>query len=102
MELPENGIYDYVVVSFQFYLVVTIRGDEADGGHQLDGLQHDQGHGGGDGPGQEGQSLLVVKQVPEPDLVVHDRLQTLDAFQLDPIPLRITATRIESVKLTFK
>ena len=68
-------------------LVVTIRGNQAHGGHQLDGLQHDQGHCGGDGPGQQRQSLLVVKQVPEPDLVVHNRLQTLDAFQLDPIPL---------------
>ena len=68
-------------------LVVAIRGDEAHGGHQLDGLQHDQGHGGGDGPGQQGQGLLVVKQVPEPHLVVHNRLETLDAFQLDPIPL---------------
>ena len=54
--------------------VVAVRGDEAHGGHQIDSLEHDEGDGGGDGPGQQGQRLLVVEQVPQPDLVVHDHL----------------------------
>ena len=71
------------------HLVVAVRGDEAHGGHQLDCLEHDEGDGGGDGPGQQGQRLLVVEQVPQPDLVVHDRLQTLDALQLHAVPLGV-------------
>ena len=66
--------------------VVAVRGDEAHGGHQLDCLEHDEGDGGGDGPGQQGQRLLVVEQVPQPDLVV----QTLDALQQHSVPLRVT------------
>ena len=68
---------------------MTVRGDEAHSGHQLDCLNHDEGDGGGDGPGQQGQRLLVVEQVPQPNLVVHDRLQTLDALQLHSVPLRV-------------
>ena len=68
------------------HLVMAVRGDEAHGGHQLDCLEHDEGDGGGDGPGQQGQRLLVVEQVPQPDLVV----QTLDALQQHSVPLRVT------------
>ena len=71
------------------HLVVAVHGDEAHGGHQLDCLKHDEGDGGGDGPGQQGQRLLVVEQVPQPNLVVHGRLQTLDALQLHSVPLRV-------------
>ena len=72
------------------YLLMSVWRNQADGSHQLDGLQHDEGHRGGDGPGQEGQRLLVVEQVPQPDLVVHDRLQTLDTLQLYFVPFGIT------------
>ena len=72
---------------------MAVRRDETDGGHQLDSLEHDEGHGGGDGAGQQRQRLLVVKQVLETNLVVHDRLQTLDALQLHPVPLGVTRTK---------
>ena len=75
------------------HLVMAVRRDETDGGHQLDGLEHDEGHGGGDGAGQQRQRLLVVKQVLETNLVVHDRFQTLDALQLHPVPLGVTRTK---------
>lgn len=67
-------------------LLVTVRGDEADGSHKLDGLQHDVRQVGGDGPGQERQGLLVFEHVLQAHLVVHVGLQTLDALVLDLVP----------------
>ena len=69
---------------------MTIRRHQAHRGHQLDSLKHDQGHSRGDGPRQEGECLLVIKEIPQPDLVVHDCLQTLDTLQLDTVPLGVT------------
>ena len=69
---------------------MSIRGYQADSSHELDSLEHDQGDRGGDGPSQECQGLLVVEEVSEPHLIVHNRLQTFYAFQLDSIPFRIT------------
>ena len=41
------------------------------------------------GPGDEGEGLLVVEDGAQPDLVVHDGLQALDALQLHPLPLPV-------------
>ena len=69
---------------------MTVRRHNAHGCHHAAGLQHHLGPRRLDGPGQQRQSLLVIKQVAESNLVVHDRLQTLDALQLDFIPLGVT------------
>ena len=36
----------------------------------------------------------MIKQVLQPNLVVHDGLQALDALQLHSVPLRVTETRM--------
>ena len=41
------------------------------------------------GPGDEGEGLLVVEDGAQPDLVVHDGLEALDALQLHPLPLAV-------------
>ena len=41
-------------------------------------------------PGQQSEGLLVIKQISQPNLIVHDCLQTLYTFQLDSVPLGVT------------
>ena len=36
----------------------------------------------------------MIKQVLQPNLVVHDGLQALDTLQLHSVPLRVTETRM--------
>ena len=79
-------------------LVVTIRGDEADGGHHLDGLEHDQGHGGCDEPGQQVRASLWSNRFRSPTLLFMIAFRHLMHSSWNPIPLRITATRIKLVK----
>jgi hypothetical protein len=43
-------------------------------------------------PCHQCQGLLVIKQVLETNLVVHDGLKALDTLQLNPIPLGVTKT----------
>ena len=85
---------------------MAVRGHQAHGGHQLDGLQHDQRNSRCDGPetwqwgpantmshqlpGQQSEGLLVIKQISQPNLIVHDCLQTLYTFQLNSVPLGVT------------
>ncbi len=40
-------------------------------------------------PGDEGDGLLVLEDVLEPDLVVHDGLQAADALVLDLLPFAV-------------
>ena len=78
---------------FTSHLLVTIRRNNTHGGHHTAGLQHHLGSSGLYGSGQESESLLVIKEVAETNLVVHDRLQTLDTLQLHLVPLGVTKIR---------
>ncbi len=70
-------------------LLVTVGRNEADGGHQFDGFEHDVREVGGNGSGQQGQSLFVFEHVLQADLVVHVGLQAFDALVLHFVPFGI-------------
>ena len=52
-------------------------------------------------PSQECECLLVLEEIFQADLVVHDGLQALDALKLHSVPLRVTETGMFLILFCF-
>ena len=75
---------------------MPVRREYADGGHELDGLQHDVRQRRRERPGDQRHRLLVLEDVFQPNLVVHDGLQAPDALVLDLLPFAVAGIRTKN------